>query len=130
MGVFCCCCYCPGGTHIFDRTGMCRSNGSIFLQEILKHGSFLTKKSLNMGQCFCLTPPNFAILEVFAARKARKMGLFSRKILKNGCLFRQKSPLKMGMGLEAPAAPPVQLKSEYPPPRVIVVVVFVSYYNV
>ena len=29
----------PGGTHIFGRTGMCRPNGSLFLQEILKHGS-------------------------------------------------------------------------------------------
>ena len=35
----------PGGTHIFGRTGMCLSNGSsLFLQEILKHGSrFLPK---------------------------------------------------------------------------------------
>ena len=33
-----------GGTHIFGQTGMCRSNGSLFLQEILKHESrFLPK---------------------------------------------------------------------------------------
>ena len=31
----------PGGTHIFRRTGMCRSNGSLFY-----------KKSLNMGPVF------------------------------------------------------------------------------
>ena len=42
-----------GGTHIFGRTGMCRPNGSLFLQEIFKHGSrFLPKKSLDMGQLF------------------------------------------------------------------------------
>ena len=78
----------PGGTHILGRTGMCRSNGSLFLQEILKHGSrFLPKKSLNMGQLFWLSPK----LRDFRHAKTQKIA----KFLKNRPIFEAKS-LKMG----------------------------------
>ena len=43
----------PGGTHIFGRTGMCRSNGSLFYKKSLNMGSvFYQKNPLNMGQLF------------------------------------------------------------------------------
>ena len=100
----------PGeGTQIFGRTGMCRSNGSlfykkslnmgpVFYQKILKHGStFLTEPKFS-GFCKAKTPKNREIFE--------KRAYFSRKILKNGYPFLPKSPLKMGRGLEAQAAHP------------------------
>ena len=43
----------PGGTHIFDRMGMCRPNGALFYKKSLNMGPvFCPKKSLNMGQLF------------------------------------------------------------------------------
>ena len=50
-----------------------------------------------MGSFF----PNFG---VFAMQKLQKMGVYSRKIPKNGCLFLTKWPLNMSKGFEAQAA--------------------------
>ena len=45
-----------GGTHIFGRTGMCRSNGLFFYKKSLNMGPvFYQKKSLNMGQLFWMS---------------------------------------------------------------------------
>ena len=66
-----------GGTHIFGRTGMCRSNGSLFYKKslnmgpvfypkILKHGStFLTEPQIMWFSGFspCENPKNCEIFE-------------------------------------------------------------------
>ena len=78
-----------GGTHIFGRTGMCRSNGSLFYE----------KKSLNMGQLFWLSP-NFWVFT---------------KNCENGYPFLPKSPLKMGRGFEAQVAHPCPTQIWVPP---------------
>ena len=73
--------------------------GPVFDQKILKLGStFLSDPQISRFWGFKPGPENREILE--------KQAYFSRKILKHGCPFRQKSPLKMGMGFEAPAAHP------------------------
>ena len=79
-----------------------------FLQEILKHGPVFTKKSLNKGQLFWLSPKNHEFFE--------KCAYFSRKILKNGYPFLPKSPIKMGRGFEARAAHPCPTQIWVPPP--------------
>ena len=105
------------GTHIFRQIGMCCSNGSLFLQEILTHGSrFLPKKSLNMGPIFWLSP-NFRFSHGENPENCKiceKWAYFSRKILNNGYPFLSKWPLKIGRDIEAQVAPPIQTKSEYP----------------
>ena len=107
-----------GGTHIFGRTGMCRSNGSLFLQEILKHGShFLQKKSLDMGQLFWMStklPCENPEIAKFLKNRS-KMALFFTKFLTNGYPFWPKSPLKMGMGFEVWAAHPCPTQIWVPP---------------
>ena len=110
-----------GGTQIFGRTEMCRSNGSlfykkslnmgpVFYQKILKHGStFLTEPKF-FGFSLGENPENRKIFEKWASENPEnrkifeKWAYFSRKILKNGYLFLPKSPLKMGRGFEARAA--------------------------
>ena len=78
-----------GGTHIFGRTGMCRSNGSLFYKKSLNMGPvFLPKKSLNMGQLFWLSPK---LRDVRGFRQNPKIA----KFLKNRPTFEGKS-LKMG----------------------------------
>ena len=111
-----------GGTYIFGRTGMCCSNGWLFLQEILKHGSrFLPQKSLNMGQLFWLSPKlrNF---RGFRHAKTPKITeflkyrpIFEGKSLKMGTLFGQNHPYRWVWVLRLEWHTPVQLKSEYPP---------------
>ena len=88
-----------GGTHIFDRTGMYRPNGSLFYQEILKHGSrFLPKKSLYMGQLFWLSPKLRDIRDFHHAKTLKiaeflkNRPIFEGKSLKMGTLFGQNHP--------------------------------------
>ena len=78
----------PGGTHIFGRTGMCRSNGSlfykkslnmgpVFYQKILKHGStFLNEHKIWQfwGFCHAKTPKIAKFL-----KNRPKMALFFTK---------------------------------------------------
>ena len=85
----------PGGTHIFGRTGMCRSNGSlfykkslymgpVFYQKILKHGStFLTEPKFS-GFCMAKTPKIMKFL--------KNVPISQEKTLKMGTLFCQNHP--------------------------------------
>ena len=98
----------PGGTHIFGRTGMCRSNGSLFYKKSLNMGPVFNQKILKHGSTF-LTEPKFS---GFRRAKTPKIA----KFLKNGPIFQEKSlkmgtlsakiTLKMGRGFEARAAHP------------------------
>ena len=110
-----------GGTHIFGRTGMCRSNGSLFYKKSLNMGPVFYQKILKHGQLFWMST-KFCKFGVFCHAKIAKflknrpkMALFSRKILKNGYPFWPKSPLKMGMGFEAWAAHPCPTQIWVPP---------------
>ena len=76
-----------GGTHIFDRTGMCSSNGSLFYKKSLNMGPIFYKKILKHGSTFP-TEPKFS---GFCMAKTSKI----TKFLKNGHIFQEKS-LKMG----------------------------------
>ena len=69
----------PGGTHIFGRTGMCRSNGSLFHKKSLNMGPVFYQKILKHGSTF-LTEPKF-----LGFRKPRK----SRNFWKMGLLFKK-----------------------------------------
>ena len=63
----------PGrGTHIFGRTGMCRSNGSLFYKKSLNMGPVFYQKILKHGSTF-LTEPKLK------SRNFGKMGLFFKK---------------------------------------------------
>ena len=113
-----------GGVLTYLAERGCAALMVAFLQEILKHGShFLPQKSLNMGQLFWLSPKlrDFRGFRMAKTPKIadflKKKAYFWRKILKNWYPFWPKSPLKMGMGLRLERHTPVQLKSEYPPPR-------------
>ena len=77
----------PGVTHIFGRTGMCRSNGSLFYKKSLNMGPVFYQKILKHGSTF-LTEPKFS---GFRMAKTPKIV----KFLKNGPIFQEKS-LKMG----------------------------------
>ena len=79
----------PGGgvTHVFGRTGMCRSNGSLFYKKSLNMGPVFYQKILKHGLTF-LTEPKFL---GFRMAKTPKIA----KFLKNGPNFQEKS-LKMG----------------------------------
>ena len=77
----------PGGTHIFGRTGMCRSNGSLFYKKSLNMGPVFYQKILKHGSTF-LTKPKFS---GFRMAKTPKIA----KFLKNLPVFQEKS-LKMG----------------------------------
>ena len=94
---------------------MCCSNGLLFYKKSLN----LTKTSLNMDPIFWLSS-NFRVFAWWKPWKIIKFGknwpIFSRKILNNGYPFQPKWPLKMGRVFETQAAPPLQTKSEYPPP--------------
>ena len=79
--------YCPGGTHIFGRTGMYRSNGSLFYKKSLNKGPVFYHKILKHGSTF-LTEPKFL---GFRMAKTPKIA----KFLKNGPILKEKS-LKMG----------------------------------
>ena len=76
-----------GGTHIFGRTGMCRSNGSLFYKKSLNMGPVFYQKILKHGSTF-LTEPKFS---GFRMAKTSKI----TKFLQNGRIFQEKS-LKMG----------------------------------
>ena len=76
-----------GGTQIFGRTGMCRSNGSLFHKKSLNMGPVFYQKILKHGSTF-LTEPKFL---GFRLAKTLKIA----KFLKNGPIFQEKS-LKMG----------------------------------
>ena len=76
-----------GGTHIFGRTGMCRSNGSLFYKKSLNMGPVFYQKILKHGSTF-LTEPKFS---GFHMAKTPKIV----KFLKNGPIFQEK-PVKMG----------------------------------
>ena len=75
-----------GGTHIFGRTGMCRSNGSLSYKKSLNTGRVFYQKILKHGSTF-LTEPKFLS---FRMAKTLKIA----KFLKNGPIFQEKS-LKM-----------------------------------
>ena len=79
--------YLGGGTHIFGRMGMCRSNGSLFYKKSLNIGPVFYQKILKHGSTF-LTEPKFS---GFCMAKTLKIA----KFLKNGPIFQEKS-LKMG----------------------------------
>ena len=83
------------GTHIFDRTGMCRSNGSLFYKKslnmgpafypkILKHGSTFLTEPICSGFSHGENPENLKIFE--------KWAYFSRKVFKNGYPFLPNHP--------------------------------------
>ena len=79
--------YPRGGTHIFGRTGMCRSNGSHFYKKSLNTGPVFYQKILKHGSTF-LTEPKFL---GFRMAKTPKIA----KFLKNGPIFQEKT-LKIG----------------------------------
>ena len=98
------CIFPGGGTHIFGRTGMYRSNGSLFYKKSLNMGPVFYPKK--MSQLFWLSP-NFRVFTCRKSWNSWKMGLFfKKKNLKNGYPFLPISPLKMGRGFEAWAAHP------------------------
>ena len=72
-----------GVTHIFGRTGMCRSNGSLFYKKSLNMGPVFYQKFLKHGSTF-LTEPKF-----LGFRKAKTPKI--AKFLKNGPIFQEKS---------------------------------------
>ena len=76
-----------GGTHIFGRTGMCRSNGSLFYKKSLNMFPVFYQKIVKHGSTF-LTEPKF-----LGFRMAKTLKIV--KFLKNGPSFQEKS-LKMG----------------------------------
>ena len=90
-----------GGTQIFGRTRMCRSNGSLFYKKSLNMGPIFYQKILKHGSTF-LTEPKFL---GFRLAKTLKIANFLKngqaktlkiaKFLKNGPIFQEKS-LKMG----------------------------------
>ena len=90
-----------GGTHIIGRTGMCRSNGSLFYKKSLNMGPVFYPKILKHGSTF-LTEPKFL---GFRLAKTLKIAKFLKngqaktlkiiKFLKNEPIFQEKS-LKMG----------------------------------
>ena len=84
-----------GGTHIFDRTGMCRSNGSLFYKKSLNMGPVFYQKILKHGSTF-LTEPKFSGIRVAKKPKIAKFlknwPIFQEKSLKMGTLFCQNHP--------------------------------------
>ena len=113
-----------GSTHIFGRTGMCRSNGLLFYKKSLTWVLFFTKKILKHGSTF-LTERWAQIFGLSHGKNPEnqeifvKWAYFSRKNLKNGYPFLSKSPLKMGRGFGARAAHPCPTQIwDPPPPRV------------
>ena len=76
-----------GGTHIFGRTVICRSNGSLFYKKSLNMGPVFYQKILKHGSTV-LTEPKFL---GFRMTKTPKIA----KFLKKGPIFQEKS-LKMG----------------------------------
>ena len=79
--------YPGGGTRIFGRTGMCRSNGPLFYKKSLNMGPVFYQKILKHGSTF-LTEPKFS---GFHMAKTPKIV----KFVKNGPIFQEES-LKMG----------------------------------
>ena len=77
----------PGGTNIFGRTGMCRSNGSLFYKKSWNMGPVFYQKILKHRSTFLTEPKFFG----FRMVKTLKIATF----LKNGPIFQEKS-LKMG----------------------------------
>ena len=77
----------PGGTNIFGRTGIYRSNGSFFYKNSLNMGPIFYPKIFKHRSTF-LTEPKFA---GFRMAKTPKI----TNLLKNGPIFQEKS-LKMG----------------------------------
>ena len=76
-----------GGTHIFDRTGMCRSNGSLFYKKSM--GPVFYQKILKHGSTFLTEPKFWGFLSSHGENPA------NREIFENGPSFQEKS-LKMG----------------------------------
>ena len=107
-----------GGTHIFDRTGMCRSNGSLFYKKSLNMGPIFYQKILIHGSTF-MTDPKFSGFRMAKTPKIVKFlkngNIFQEKILKNGYPFLPKSHVKMGRGFEARAAHPCPTQIWVPP---------------
>ena len=66
----------PGGTHIFGRTGMYRSNGSLFYKKSLNMGPVFYPKILKNGSTFLTEPQIKWFSGVFAMRKPRKIAKF------------------------------------------------------
>ena len=111
-----------GGTQIFGRTGMCRSNGSLFYKKSLNMGPVFYQKILKHGSTFLneLKFSGFHMAKTPKIAKFLKNGpIFQAKILENGYPFLPKSPLKMGRGFEARAAHPCPTQIWVPPPGVI-----------
>ena len=89
-------CEARGGTHIFGRTGMCRSNGSLFHKKSLNMGPVFYQKILKHGSTF-LTEPKFFGFSHGENPKNREIFkklrlFFKKKSLKMGTLFCQNHP--------------------------------------
>ena len=81
-----------GGTLIFGRTGMCRSNGSLFNKKSLNMGPAFYQKILKHGSTF-LTEPKLSGFRMAKIAKFLKNGpIFQEKSLKMGTLFCQNHP--------------------------------------
>ena len=84
-----------GGTHIFGRTGMCRSNGSFFYKKSLNMGPFFYQKILKHRSTFLTEPKilGFRMVKTPKIAKFLKNGpIFQEKTLKMGTLFSQNHP--------------------------------------
>ena len=68
-----------GGTHIFDRTGMCHSNGSLFYKKSLNMGPAFYQKILKHGSTFLTEPKIFGFSHGEKLQNFWKMGLFFKK---------------------------------------------------
>ena len=80
------------GTHIFGRTGMCHSNGSLFYKKFLNMGPIFYQKILKHGSTFLTEPKIFAFSHAQNREIFEKWAYFSRKNLKKGYPFLPKSP--------------------------------------
>ena len=84
-----------GGTNIFGRTGICRSNGSLFYKNSLNMGPIFYQKILKHGSTF-LTEPKFLGFRMAKTPKITKFfengPIFQEKSLKMGTLFCQNHP--------------------------------------
>ena len=84
-----------GGIHIFGRTRMCRSNGSLFYKKSLNMGPILYHKILKHGSTF-LTEPKFSGFRMVKTPKNHEIfeirPIFQEKSLNMGTLFCQNHP--------------------------------------
>ena len=104
-----------GGTHIFGRTGMCRSNVSLFCKKSLNMGPVFYQKILKHGSTFLTEPKFLGFRHPKIAKFLKNEPSFQEKSLK-WVPFSAKITLKRWVGvLRLEQHTSVQLKSEYPP---------------